>query len=75
VKVWTRKAQLDLHPLVLPFIIAVHPEIDIGRLDTGVKEGQLYQLLLDEADEGLIGLEVDGLDLDLHEGKPLKSET
>ena len=40
-----------------------------------MKEGQLAELILNETDEGLIGLEVDGLDLDLPEGLPLKIET
>jgi len=66
VKVRSSDAQFHLNVLVFPILVLVDPEVNVGRKDTGMEKGQLVELVLDETDQGTIGLEVDGLDLYLH---------
>ena len=74
VKLGTRETQADFDPLVFAVLISVNTQVNVGLLNARMKQGQLLEFVLDELNQGAVGLEVDGLDLYLHVGS-LEGET
>ena len=59
----TWQSKFHFHPLVFSLVISIQAKVNICRLNSWVKKGQLLELVLNETNKGLVGLKVDGLNL------------